>query len=672
VASEVMSLLKKESRKTVRKSVAKVRITWAGNAVDLTEAHTLDTQPENRVSIKQQTIKAIGIQRRWAFCETDDPSVSTALLDNNICLMPDNNDKDVENRKFLVGWWGSNANIAGVGGRFAVPQVLQITFGAASISAFRLHGYLACDAEYSEWPVDFNVSACRREGDNYVVCQYSDGAPAIVVVRDNTEVNCSGSFREEIRDVEMLRFEIIVWSHRGAFVKITEAYGDFTLQHDSGDIMSMSLLEEADGTVGALPIGNISCNELNLSLQNIDDSFSIGNTNSALSGQARSNRRIEPFIGFEIYDKSGVHTGTKYVPKGVYWSRDWNVSIQGTTASTSALDRLGLLQEIDYNGIGHINTEQDMAERSMWPKDTSLYVVARDILQDLRETYMPDLEFVINESLKNERIPLAFFKRQSYFDVIKTIAQAAAAYAYMDTPTEEELAVIYKERGNTMCADILRIEKLEHLFPVTGDILPLEILMQAEKIKYDDIIDQTIQQNRSDMVNVVVVPWQKYEPVGGVPKPPENSEAQYAREIDERSIKEYGRLEHEYPENNLIQTELQARAIANSILKVFSGTQRRSEINVFGDVTSRVGDIWDIPEYQKRGINNRGIYVVTRLNTDYDGALRQSVTCRRIGGISSVPLPTDIDLIDEIGSADIIIVETGDAPVVVEEQRDKL
>lgn len=653
MSPEVRTLLKEESRKVVRKPVAKVRITWAGSAVDLATAYAL--QPVNRASIEQQTVKALGIQRRWAFCETDDPSESIARLDENICVMPDRSQYEVEGYGFLVGWWGTNDNLSETddsplekdGHRFAEPQVLQITFGATSVSGFRLHGYLAEDPEYSEWPVDFKITALRSGGyDNdgnkkYEVCKYLDGTPVVVEVSGNSIVNYTASFREEIRDVVMLQFEIMSWSRRGAFVKITAAYDDFTREHSADDIMSMSILEEAEGSVGTLPIGNISCNALDLLLQNIDDTFSIGNTNSVFSGQARSNRRIEPFIGFEIFDGNGALPRIEYVPKGVYWSRDWNVPVHGTTASTSALDRLGLLQEVDYNGIGNINKEEDLAEKSVW-EDKSLYVVAEDILKDLRLTYMPDLEFVIDEALKNEdmKIPLAFFKRQSYFDVIKTIAQAAAAYAYMDTSNEEEQAKAYEEHGNTMCVDILRIETLEHLYPADGDILSPEVLAHTEKITLDDIVDQTIQSLRADMVNVVVVPWQAYTLIDGVPKPPEDSEKEYVSKINEDAIREYGRLEHEYPENNLIQSESRARAIAETILKVFSGTQRRGEISVFGDVTSRVGDIWDVPEYQKRGIDNRGVYVITRLNTDYDGSLRQSATCRRIGDVPPPLSPT--------------------------------
>jgi len=136
---------------------------------------------------------------------------------------------------------------------------------------------------------------------------------------------------------------------------------------------------------------------------------------------------------------------------------------------------------------------------------------------------------------------------------------------------------------------------------------------------------------------------------------------------NERAIREYGRLEYEYSENNLIQIEPQARAIAEGILKAFSGTQRHGEISTFGDVTCRIGDIWNVPEYQKRGIDNRGIYVVTRLSTDYDGSLRQAITCRRIGDVPPPLTPFNFNLIIETGSADITIIETGDAPEVIAE-----
>jgi len=141
----------------------------------------------------------------------------------------------------------------------------------------------------------------------------------------------------ELKDVSQIELRVLRWSHRGAFVKITAFLANFDSAYEDDDIVSLSVLEETDGALGTLPIGNISSNELTVTLQNLDDKYFFGNTASILSNSARTNRRLEPFIGF----------GSKMIPKGVFWSSDWNIADQGTTASTTALDRLGLLQDIN-------------------------------------------------------------------------------------------------------------------------------------------------------------------------------------------------------------------------------------------------------------------------------------------------------------------------------------
>jgi hypothetical protein len=466
-------------------------------------------------------------------------------------------------------------------------------------------------------------------------------------MRGNTTVNSTGSFPEPLKNVSMLEFEIYSWSRAGAFVKITSALDNFIAEYDGDDIVNMSILEEAEGSVGTLPIGNISCNELGISLQNIEDHYSVGNTDSLFSNLAVSNRRIEPYIGFVIHNERGQPVNTEYVPKGVFWTRDWNVSLQGTTASTSALDRMGLLQEIEYNGIGNIDNPEAVAEETYW-ENTSLYTLLYEILDDLRITYMRDLEFQIDDELKSIIISLAFFPKKSYFDIIKTISQAAVSYAYMDIPTDEERATA-AIRG-VDCADILRIKRVDELIPVGGFVIA------EEMITLDDIIEQSIQAKREDMVNVVRVPWGRYEVKEGKPEPLEDEETQFVTVSNPQAIKEYGRIEYEFEGNNLIQTEQQARHIANTILGVFSTIQRTCEINTFGDVTNKIGTICDIPEYRKNGIDSRGHYAITRISTEFDGGLRQSLLCRRVGDVVEIE---EFSVIEELGHAKTNIIGSG-------------
>jgi hypothetical protein len=81
---------------------------------------------------------------------------------------------------------------------------------------------------------------------------------------------------------------------------------------------------------------------------------------------------------------------------------------------------------------------------------------------------------------------------------------------------------------------------------------------------------------------------------------------------------------------------------------------------MFGDVTRRVGDVLEIPEYQKNGIDTRGFYAVTKVETEYDGGIRQSVTCRKI---------YDRNVIDEMTIAPEYIIDEVNATDTIEEGR---
>jgi len=130
----------------------------------------------------------------------------------------------------------------------------------------------------------------------------------------------------------------------------------------------------------------------------------------------------------------------------------------------------------------------------------------------------------------------------------------------------------------------------------------------------------------------------------------------------EDSILEFGKIKYEYKNNNLIQTLDQAKDIATRVLSAFSRTPYVAEISAFGDVTRCIGDVLLVPEYQKHGINTCGYYSVTRINTEYDGGLRQSVTCRKVKDAQNY-------LIDEMtDDPQYIIIETNSIRGIIDEK----
>jgi hypothetical protein len=234
---------------------------------------------------------------------------------------------------------------------------------------------------------------------------------------------------------------------------------------------------------------------------------------------------------------------------------------------------------------------------------------------------MKDMEFSIDDNLKEYVIPLAFFERQSYFDIIKTVAQAGFAYAFMDTPTPAEIEVA-AERGNTECADILRIKSLVNYW-VGGSVTDVETL---EKREYTE---KTPQFSRDNVANVVSIPYQEFM-LSDDGEPKENGEPWIITRGVDSSIIEYGRREFSLPLNNLIQNIIHAENIADGILNIFANAPITAEINTFGDVTRRIGDKLRIYDYKKNSVESAGFYAVTGIHTEYGDGLRQSISCRRL------------------------------------------
>jgi hypothetical protein len=150
-----------------------------------------------------------------------------------------------------------------------------------------------------------------------------------------------------------------------------------------------------------------------------------------------------------------------------------------------------------------------------------------------------------------------------------------------------------------------------------------------EDITLNDYITKTTKMQRSDVTNFVTVPYVTYEIVDGVPKEIEEQQGSWS-ESDGDSILEFGKIAFEYNSNHLIQTAPHAANIGSRILSAFKNTPHTSDIQMFGDVTRKLGDLLLIPDYQKHEVDTRSLYTVTRISTDYDGGIRQNVTCRMV------------------------------------------
>jgi len=93
------------------------------------------------VYITEQVIIGRGYQKRWAFCETDDPSESVATLDNCFA-MPNVTAGTPYIGSFLVGWWGDGTSISDSNGYFATPPHLKIELYPIPFSNYEIKGFM--------------------------------------------------------------------------------------------------------------------------------------------------------------------------------------------------------------------------------------------------------------------------------------------------------------------------------------------------------------------------------------------------------------------------------------------------------------------------------------------------------------------------------------------------
>jgi hypothetical protein len=118
---------------------------------------------------------------------------------------------------------------------------------------------------------------------------------------------------------------------------------------------------------------------------------------------------------------------TEYVPMGTYWSDDWTVEDQATTARTTARDRMELLRKATFAG-GTVY------------QDTTLYALAQAVLDDaIANIPMTDLTYQIDTELQYYAIPWAYFERKSYMQAIRDIVEACMGQAFM---SREDVLII--------------------------------------------------------------------------------------------------------------------------------------------------------------------------------------------------------------------------------------
>ncbi|NLI59644.1 MAG: hypothetical protein GX387_14265 [Clostridium sp.] len=186
--------------------------------------------------------------------------------------------------QYQMGWWG--AQFAGAGGLFVTPYpALTVTHLPRPIRQLKVVG----DTAREEYPVDFTIKLYAQD----------DTLLKTETVTGNTQVSWSKTLEPQVLDVAKQVLEITKWSHAGRCAKIIEFFTSIREVYETGDLVSIRLLEEREASQGSLPVGNISSNEITLALNNEDKKFDVDNEQSPLKNLLKPNRRIQVWLGAE-------------------------------------------------------------------------------------------------------------------------------------------------------------------------------------------------------------------------------------------------------------------------------------------------------------------------------------------------------------------------------------
>jgi len=383
-----------------RKFRPRLEVTWTDPFID--PSITASANDENYINYPEHCADLIETpKRKWAHID------GICKPDGTYYPAPD----AIEQATAQMGWW--NAVRCDGSAVWSGPYpTLTISFAMRPILGLLVKG----DSAYNEYPVDFDIN----------IYDESDVLLHTETVVGNTKIRWVKSVADQGIN-EAAKMELIVkkWSAANRIVKIVEFYTCIIETYEGDDIVSMNLLEESEISDGSLPIGNISCNELDVELQNIKligpdgtiilDPFYTGNTDSYLHALIKKNRKITASIGCVLADAT-----VEYVTLGTFWTGDPKVSEKSPVISFSARDRMELLRKAEFIG-------------SEVYENINLYDLAAIVLEHAKiHIPMQDLAYSLDTALEDFVIPYAWFPKQSYFETIRQIAEACIGMAYMD------------------------------------------------------------------------------------------------------------------------------------------------------------------------------------------------------------------------------------------------
>lgn len=184
-------------------------------------------------------------------------------------------------------------------------------------------------------------------------------------------------------------------------VKIYQFGVPYRVCLDDDDLEDMQILEEATSQSG-VPLGNVTSNELNVSIRNDHRWLTPSNEDSPFKYDLKPGVRLYPYIGLELLPNQ-----FEFVPMGKFISSDWTMPEQSVFASITGYDML-----------------YELAQQPT-PK---VPVVTNTTIKGLLETIffaygLSPSDFVIDDTL-TQPIQMGWLPRGNLFDALGTISEA--------------------------------------------------------------------------------------------------------------------------------------------------------------------------------------------------------------------------------------------------------
>ena len=601
-----------------RQVFARVEIDYTDPFMD--QSLTIEASEQANVSYPQQTADSVDTAtHKWASLD------GSWVLDGTYHLAP----PPEKLAQYQFGWWGLQH--AGAGGVFLSPYPsLTVTHLPRPIHTLRVVG----DTAREEYPVDFTIKLYAA----------NDTLLKTETVTGNDQVSWSKTLGLYVVNVAKQVLTITKWSHAGRCAKIIEFFTSIREIYETGDLISIRLLEEREASQGSLPVGNISSNEITLALNNEDKKFDVDNEQSPLKNLLKPNRRIQVWLGAETSD------GEEWVPLGTFWSLDWDSPDDTLEATVTARDRMELLRKGTYQ------TSQVLTNKS-------LYELAEAVLQDAGLT---SDEYIIDTDLQNIIIPYAWFNPVSHREALRRIAEAglAAAFQNRDGKIQIESFLI---TGDEPVLEITEDDYFPPLrTPSRQDQVANEIIVDTQPLRPATTPEEVYRSNEpmtipASTTKTITAFYNKTpvidaaasldnSPAGvniteaayygwgatvkiyntnmtdaqvtlviqGKPLTVQNKERATAR--DETSITENGVLRFEFPANPLVQKLDQAQAIADALLASVKDPRRDIEVDWRGNPALLLGD--------RVTVKGKDYYVI-RQEISWAGYMQAKLTGRK-------------------------------------------